>query len=125
MRNETLYLAVDIKFDVALASPATLDTEKLTAAARAAYLLSMDARISIGHRATLNALGDKLSDRLTFLLKAKFEEGTTELVAANNRIAETNRYLREEAAKLDKIADTVEQLGKLVAAVDKLVGILL
>lgn len=124
MLFESRHLSAAVEFDVQLAGETTADTTKLAQIVKTTFLLAMDPRPSLGQRAILGSIAKELRERLRMLLSERFKAGTPFLVAANREIVTTNRYLEDEAAKLEKIADTIEQLGKLVAAVDKLVDII-
>lgn len=100
-----------------------VDTTDLADAIKKAVLLSMDGRVSTGRRGALNALAIRLREQLRVLLVQVFDAGTAELKAANAEIAGANASLDEAASDLDQVVGTIEDLGKLAAALDKLLAI--
>jgi peptidoglycan hydrolase CwlO-like protein len=101
----------------------TADTTTLAEAVRSTFMLSMDARLSLGQRSVLNVLGGRLRDQLRDLLGQIFDAGTAVLSTANRQIREVNTELTAAKADIDKVADTIESIGKLAASLDKLISL--
>lgn len=101
----------------------TVDTTALSQIVKDAFLLSMDGRVSEGQQGALNAYGVALRAQLRELLGKIFDADADKLRRANTTITAVNAALKKAKADIDKVADTVEQLGKLVSQLDGLLKI--
>ena len=119
--SNALSLRDDVEF---VEADATVDTTKLAEAAKDAFLLSMDGRVSESLQGLLNAHGIALRLQLRDLLGKVFDGNADLLRRANDTIAKVNADLKKAKADIDKVADTVEQLGSLVSQLDVLLKIL-
>lgn len=117
------YYASKLNVEALDVGASTADTAQLAELVQTAFLLSLDGRLSTGTRGNLNALGVQLRNQLRELLAQVFEAGTTELVEANKAIDEINADLKVALRDINKVADLIENLGALVASLDKLLGI--
>lgn len=122
--SNQLYLTTNVELSVFDRATTTADTTTLAEAVRTTFMLSMDARVSLAQRSILNILGGKLRDQLRDLLGEIFDPGTEALQSANRDIKTVNTQLSEAKAAIDKIADTIEGLGKLAAGLDKLISLI-
>jgi prophage DNA circulation protein len=103
--------------------PTKTDNATLAQIVDDCYMLSIDDRLDPDQRSRLNNLADHLSSQLTLLLSKTFDEGTPALVEANKTIKDVNATIKQFAGQLAGIADTFEQLGKLVSVLDGLLKI--
>jgi hypothetical protein len=87
------------------------------------FMLSLDDRLDPSARTQFSHFGDHLRAQLLVLLSKTFDEGTPALLEANAEIRNVNDSLKEFADQLSGIADTFEQLGKLVSVIDGLLKI--
>lgn len=122
--SNQLYLTTNVELSVFDRATTTADTTTLAESVRTTFMLSMDARVSLAQRSILNILGGKLRDQLRDLLGQIFNAGTEALQSANRDIKTVNTQLSEAKADIDKIADTIEGLGKLAAGLDKLISLI-
>lgn len=106
----------------------TIEAGELAEIVKSCFLLSMDLRLSEGARGLLKSTGSQLRLQLRNLLDKVFEDGTTELMKANNSIKDLNVRLKQAKKDLDKVADTIEGLGALTKQLDdlfKIAGLLI
>lgn len=87
------------------------------------FMLSLDDRLDPEARSRLGHIAEHLRSQLLILLSKSFDEGTPALVDANAKIKKVNASLKQFAVELAGIADTFEQLGKLVSVLDGLAKI--
>lgn len=102
----------------------TVDTAALAQIVQDTFLLSMDARVPEAIQGTLNAHAITLRLQLRELLGAVFQAGIAELVAASATIKKVNADLKAAKASIDKVASTIEGLGKLVGQLNQLLKII-
>jgi hypothetical protein len=100
-----------------------VDTTTLTQLIDACFNLSMDGRLDQQQRSDFLAMGKRLRGSLLNLLSATFDEGTPAVLSANAEISRINNGLKAQAERLNQIAQTVKDIGSLVASLDKLIGI--
>lgn len=101
----------------------TVDTTALSEIVKDAFLLSMDGRVSESVQDLLNGHGIALRAQLRDLLGKIFQANTGKLTHANETITAVNVGLKKAKADIDKVADTIEQLGALVGQLDALLKI--
>jgi len=70
----------------------------------------------------LDDLRDKLSDRQLQLVKAQFDENTAAFQEATDELAAVNADLKSTINQINKMVETIENLKRLVAAVDQVLG---
>ena len=114
------YITLDKAF---VETDATVETTALAEIVKDVFLLSMDLRVPSELQGLLHAIGTKLRTQLRELLNKVFDAGTAELLAANETITEVNARLKQAKADIDRVANTVEGLGKLAKQLDDLLKI--
>jgi|ERR1051325_5881685 hypothetical protein len=87
------------------------------------FMLSIDDRLDPAARLQFGHFAEHLRAQLLLLLSKTFDEGTPALLDANQRIQSVNASLKKFAEQVAGIADTFEQLGKLVSTIDGLLKI--
>jgi hypothetical protein len=87
------------------------------------FMLSLDDRLDMNSRSRLGHFAEHLRAQLLVLLSKSFDEGTPALLEANGKIKAVNARLKQFAEQLAGIADTFDQLGKLVSVIDGLLKI--
>jgi hypothetical protein len=87
------------------------------------FMLSTDGGLTPNQREMFGHIAEHLRGQLMILLSKTFDEGTPELAAANKQITAVNAQLKKDAEGLANIADTLEQVSKLVSVVDGLLKI--
>jgi hypothetical protein len=105
------------------AASQTIDTAKLAEVVQDAFLMSMDGRLSEAVQGSYYANGVTLRAQLRELLIEVFEADTPELLRANATIKQVNTKLKAVKAQIDQAAKVLEDLGALVAQLDKLLQI--
>ena len=100
-----------------------IDTQALALLVDRCFDLSMDGRLSRSQRSRFLILAKRLRGSLLNLISARFEEDAKGLAEANAELVAIGERLGEEGAKLQKVADTLVQLGKLVGSLDRLLGV--
>lgn len=84
------------------------------------FALAVDPDLSGAQRQQYLNQGFALRARLMTLLTAQFADGTQAVVAANAKIKEVNKLLKQKLKDLQGIADTVGALVQLVSVIDDL-----
>src|SRR5262245_27523230 len=87
------------------------------------FMLSIDDRLDPDSRSRFGHIGEHLRAQLLVLLSKSLDDGTPALVDANSTSKSVNARLKAFAEQLAGIADTFEQLGKLVSVIDGLLKI--
>lgn len=87
------------------------------------FMLSVDDRLDSNTRSNFGHLAEHLRAQLLVLLSKSFEKGTPALVEANGKIKAVNARLKQFAEQLAGIADTFNQIGKLISVIDGLLKI--
>lgn len=116
------HFATTLSLDTLNVDARTVDTIQLAEIVRQVFLLSLDGRLTPGMRGSMNALGIQLREQLRKLLAQVFEDGSDALGDANAEIRQVNADLKTATDRLDKAADTIEQVGALAGALDKLIA---
>ena len=96
-----------------------IDTEKLVVCIERCFNLSMDGRLSQARRSEMLALGKRLRGSLINHLTATFPDDLKQVDDANKQLQEVNKTLADANAAINKIADTVKEINKLVTVLDK------
>lgn len=104
-----------------IADDQTVDGPGLAAAVSVCFRVARDGRYSEAERGAFYANGVMLREQMKVLLGDIFDEGTDDLVQANAMIKTVNAELGATLADINRAADTIEQLGALVAQLTKLV----
>lgn len=117
------HFATSLSLDTLDVAAHTVDTTQLAEIVKQVFLLSLDGRLSPGMRGNFNALGVQLREQLRKLLREVFEGDVEALRQANAEIGRINGDLKQAVEKIDRAADSIEQLGALVGALDKLIGV--
>lgn len=83
---------------------------------------ALDFRSSPDERAAAAALSNQLTDRAMRLLGGDFSARTAKVEAANARLTETNRALKEAADDAAKRASTLDDVARVVKVLDELLS---
>lgn len=116
------HFATNLSLDTLDVDGRTVDSIQLAEIVKQVFLLSLDGRLTLGVRGSLNALGVQLREQLRKLLAQVFEEGSATLRQANAEIRLVNADLKAATDRLDKAADTIERVGELAGTLDKLIA---
>lgn len=100
-----------------------VDVDTLGSSISTCFRLARDGRYSESQRGSFYAKGVALREQWKVLLGEAFDAGTPDLVKANATIKAVNASLAETLRDINKAADTIQQLGTLVAQLTKLIEI--
>lgn len=117
----TPVLAFSVDANQLSAQQAQVDTNQLTDIVNQCFLASMDGRFTQEQRGQFLAFGAGTREQLRMILGKVFENATTEVNQANSAITAVNKNLKSTIEDLSHIANTIEQLGRLVAVLDALI----
>lgn len=99
------------------------DNETLTKMILLCFDLSTDGGVPAELRPEFLALGKRLRGTLMNLLSLQFDAQTPKFIEANGKIKTVNKALKKTASDLSNLANTIEQVGKLVGTLDDLLKI--
>lgn len=100
-----------------------VDTTTLTDIIDQCFDYSMDGRFSDDEQTALLADGKRLRGLLMNLLSAQFDDGTPEVLAANQQLSTVNASISNDAAALVNKAKTLNDVASLVGNLDKLLNV--
>ena len=96
------------------------DNKQLVVCIEKCFDLSMDGRLTQPRRSEMLALGKRLRGSLINLLSAEFADDLKAVKDANQKLQAVNQTLTDSIAAINKIADTVKEVTRLVTSLDKL-----
>lgn len=96
------------------------DNSTLTKLIEQCFDYSMDGRFSAAQQTNFLALGKRLRGCLVNLLSATFNDGTPQVVAANQAIAANNKTLNDAVQTLGNANQVLKDLNQLVGVLDGL-----
>lgn len=100
------------------------DNQKLASIIEKCFDYAMTAGVSEDQKKKeFGAVGKRLRGNLVNLISAEFEAATAEFQNATKELAKVNVILQNNAAVLNNIADTLEQLNKLASILDDLLKV--
>ena len=100
-----------------------LDTVTLTQIINDCFDFSMDGRLTEAEQDQFRAHGKRLRGHLISMLTIRFDEGTPALLQANTELQKVNDQLSDDAAALQKVTDTLNNIAQLAASLDKLLNV--
>lgn len=125
MPNKLTNLTLAATFDIHLDDEyLELDLPHLMEVVSKCFKLNRDGRRSLEVRHQYLDEGERLQKKQDSLLNKYFVSGTDAVLAANKKIALTNKATTKALADLESDADTIEQLGALASALDKVLDII-
>jgi hypothetical protein len=99
---------------------ASIDTVTLTQIINQCFDISMTVGIPDKIKTEYLALGKRLRGSLVNLLSVKFDAATQQFKDATDALTIVNKRLKEVEGSIEKIADTVEHIEKLIGVLDGL-----
>ncbi len=96
------------------------DNTTLHACINRCFALASDANIPVAEQKKYFAYGDALRARLMTLLRAHFQDGTSNVLAVNGSLKKVNKTLKNRLDGIENAANTVGALGNLVSILDDL-----
>lgn len=102
---------------------ASVDTAQLTTIINALLDLSTTSGIRADIKDEAAVAARRLRGSLVAILSARFDEGTDALTKVNKTITDLNAGLAADGVTLDGYAKLVDKATKLVAGLDKLMGL--
>lgn len=100
-----------------------IDTATLTKLINLCFDLSTDGGVPPEVRPQFLALGKRLRGTLVNLLSVQFDENAPRFIAAGQALKRVNAELKRTAERLDRFANTIESIGKLIGVLDDLLQI--
>ena len=101
----------------------TVDTTTLTETINRCFDYSMDGRLTPARQTKYLTQGKRLRGHLLNLISARFEDGTQAVIDANAKLKEVNAQLKDSVASLERAAEVLANIAKLVKVLDGLLGI--
>lgn len=99
-----------------------MDTQELVKAIEQCVDLALDGRLSKSQRKKMGLLAKRLRGSLINLLTADFAANSQEVKDAEKKLTEVNKKLSETKEDVDKAANTVKAINKVIGQLDKLLG---
>jgi hypothetical protein len=101
----------------------TIDNLQLAQIVDDCAMFAIDENLSPSEQSRFGEAAELFRAHLIVLLDKTFDDGTAELVDANERIREVNASLKAMADQLADAAETLEQISDLVGVLDELAKI--
>lgn len=86
---------------------------------------SLDARVPAAERLRCLELGERINDRAAELAARRFDASKAGFDAARKGLADAVASVKKQQEDLAALADTLDKVGKAVAAADGLLGLVL
>jgi len=98
----------------------SVDTPTLTNLITTCFNLSMDGRITDAQHGEFLVVGKRLRGCLVNLLSAQFNDGTQQVLDANQKLDQINQLAAQAAQSLTAATNVLSQLNTLVNVLDDL-----
>ena len=98
----------------------TVDTQALTQVITTCFNLAMDGRLNRDQQKSFLVAGKRLRGTLVNLISAQFNDGTPEVLAANQQLVQVNLQVAQAVNNFGTLATVLDQINILVGGLDEL-----